>query len=180
MQRRVRHPPTDTRRAEPAPFARKGRATNTHLPIEQRGYFYDGHVELGREVLAALQALSEHYGNRVDVKDVTFAGYSQGASMGILFLQQGGAHDAHIHRILLVEGGSVDWNVATAEKLKQDGVDKIAIVCGQMSCQEGADRSSLWIRRGGIEVFSRYANGAGHTVEGRVRPLVDEAWAWLR
>ncbi len=158
----------------------RGRATNTHLPVEQRGYFYDGHIELGHEMMAALEALSERYAGRLDANGITFAGYSQGASMGILFLQQGGARDAHVRRILLVEGGFADWNIAVSEKLKASGVEKIAIVCGQARCRESADRSIGWIRRAGIEVETRYANGAGHTSGGGVKPLVDEVWEWLR
>ena len=100
--------------------------------------------------------------------------------MGILFLQQGGARDAHVRRILLVEGGFADWNIAVSEKLKESGVEKIAIVCGQVRCRESAERSVGWIRRAGIEVETRYASGAGHTSGGGVRPLVDEVWEWLR
>lgn len=157
----------------------RGRPTNKHLPPEQRGYFYDGHVELGVEVRAALAALSTRYGAWVDVSSTVYAGYSQGATMGILYLQQGGAMDAHIARILLVEGGSAEWTIGLSAKLAKEGVDKVAIVCGQASCRRAANQSKNWIERGGLKLSSTYAEGAGHVYDGPIAPLVEDAWSWL-
>jgi hypothetical protein len=166
-------------RGEAFVLCTRGRTMNATLPPDDRGYFYDGHIELGNEVEAALGALASAYGARADLDAITFAGFSQGASMGILFLEQGGARAAHVRRILLVEGGAGDWTIDLASRLAKDGVDRVAIVCGQRSCHEKSERSMRWIEKAGLAAFSRYAEGAGHTDGGAVRPLVDEAWAWL-
>lgn len=157
----------------------RGRPLNKHLPQDQRGHFYDGHHELGREVVAALGALVETFGPRVDPDRVVYAGYSQGAAMGILYLQQGGAAAARVGSILLVEGGAGDWSIGLAAKLKREGVAKVALVCGVASCNQSARKSRVWIEKGGLDVRAAYAAGAGHTYGGAVVPLVDEAWAWL-
>ena len=48
------------------------------------------HKEKNRAVLAT------KYGDRVDRERIVYAGYSQAASMGILYLQQGGATEAKL------------------------------------------------------------------------------------
>ncbi len=157
----------------------RGRAADLQLPEPERGFFYDGHVELGREVLAALEALRAAFPREVDADRAIFAGYSQGASMGLLFLHQRGEHAARFAGALLVEGGAADWNVALSRRMRDVGLRRVAIVCGQKSCKESMDRSLGWMKKGGLEVLPSYAPGAGHTYGGAVAPLVEEAFAWV-
>lgn len=157
----------------------RGRASNKHLPEEQRGYFYDGHPELGKEARLALSALRERHGARVDPEGTIYAGYSQGAAMGILYLQQGGASELRSKGVLLVEGGAAEWSVALAKKLAREGVARVAIVCGQAKCVRAARSSRPWIEQGGLKLEISYAQAAGHTYGGDVAPLVETAFGWL-
>jgi hypothetical protein len=156
-----------------------GRPIGKHLPEEERGYFYDGHHELGREVIAAIEAAKARYGSRLDTSGAIFAGYSQGASMGLLFLHEKKENAALFSRALFVEGGSADWNVALSERMREAGLTRVAIVCGQKSCKDSADQSKVWMKRGGLDLRLDYAPGAGHTYGGAVAPLVEAAFAWL-
>jgi hypothetical protein len=156
-----------------------GRPIGKHLPEEERGYFYDGHHELGREVVAAIEAAKARYGSRLDATGAIFAGYSQGASMGLLFLHEKKENAALFSRALFVEGGSADWNVALSERMRDAGLTRVAIVCGQRSCKDSADQSKVWMKRGGLDLRLDYAPGAGHTYGGAVAPLVEAAFAWL-
>lgn len=157
----------------------RGRTIDRLVPEGERGYFYDGHPELAKELRAALGALVERYGARVDLERSVYAGFSQGAAMGILALQQGVAPDAHVGGVLLVEGGWAEWTVALAEKLAKEGVRRVAIVCGRPVCKEEGDRSIGWMERGGLPGKMLYAPGAGHTYGGAVAPLVAEGWRWI-
>lgn len=157
----------------------RGRSIDRFLPEGERGYFYDGHHELGKELRAALDALAARHGARVDRERTVYAGFSQGASMGILALQQGAQTEARAQGILLVEGGFAEWTVALAQKLRDEGARRVALVCGRPVCKEDADRSAGWIRRGGLEVDVLYAEGAGHTYGGEVAPLVADAFQWI-
>lgn len=153
-----------------------GRAMDKQLPEEERGYFYDGHHELGKEVVLALDALAKRYGDWVDLQGSIYGGYSQGATMGILYLQQGGAVEAKTAGILLVEGGSAEWTIGLAKKLKREGVRRVEIVCGQTSCAKAAKMSKAWITKAELDVATSYAEGAGHTYGGPVAPLVEQAF----
>jgi hypothetical protein len=157
----------------------RGRASNKHLPEPERGYFYDGHPELGKEVRLALAALGDRYGARVDLQRTLYGGYSQGATMGILYLQQGGAPETKVAGVLLVEGGAAEWTVGVAKKLASEGVRKVAIVCGQVKCARAANTSRPWLEKGGLAVRVSYAQAGGHTYGGDVAPLVEAAFAWL-
>lgn len=156
-----------------------GRPIGKNLPEEERGYFYDGHHELGREVVLAIQAARTRYGDRLDASGAIFAGYSQGASMGLLFLHEKKENAALFSRALLVEGGAADWNVALSARMREVGLSRVAIVCGQQSCKASADQSKVWMTRGGLDLRLAYAPGAGHTYGGAVAPHVEEAFAWL-
>lgn len=157
----------------------RGVPNNRHLPEEQRGYFYDGHHQLAREVLAAMDAVAERYGNRVDTARALFAGYSQGASMGLLFLHLKAEYAARFSGALLVEGGFADWNVALSERMKAAGLTKVAIVCGRVTCLRSAEQSVRWMKQGGLDAKLLYAPRAGHTYGATVAPLVEEAFDWL-
>jgi predicted esterase len=157
----------------------RGRAMERHLPEPERGYFYDGHHELGKEVLAAIDAAEARWGDRLDHERAIFAGYSQGASMGLLFLHGKREFAARFSRALFVEGGSADWNVALSRQMREAGLTRVAIVCGQTSCKKTADQSLRYMEQGGLERLLRYAAGAGHTYGGPVAPHVEAAFAWL-
>ncbi len=153
---------------------------NQIVPEPVRRFYYDGHIELGKELVSAEHALEGAYGQRVDLADVTFAGYSQGAAMGILYLERGGALEAKVRRVLLVEGGSGEFTIDVAKSLKRGWqLDRIAMVCGQDSCHTRADRSVRWLRQADLDVNATFAPGAGHTSSGAVSPLVEAAWGWL-
>jgi dienelactone hydrolase len=157
----------------------RGREMDKALPPEERGYFYDGHKELGREVRSALAALRARFGARVAEGGAVFAGYSQGASMGLLFLHEKAEFAALFAAALFVEGGAADWNIALSRRMKESGLARVAIVCGQRSCHEDAKQAKRWIDEGGLEARLLHAPGAGHTYGGAVAPLVEEAFAWL-
>lgn len=157
----------------------RGHPQNKHLPEPERGYFYDGHHELGKEVKAVVAALGAKYGDRVDLERVMYGGYSQGATMAVLYFQQGGAKDVGLAGMMLVEGGSAEWSIGLSAKLVKEGVKKVAIVCGQLKCREAATTSAAWMKKGGLEVRLGYAPNAGHTYGGDVAPIVAELWDWL-
>ncbi len=157
----------------------RGRGMNTHLPEPERGYFYDGHHELGRELDESFVALERRYGARLDTRAAIFAGYSQGAAMGILALHEKPERAARFGGVLLVEGGTGDWNVALSERMLRLGVRRVAFVCGQASCIDAAQTSKPWLARAGLPLRVDYARGAGHTYRGAVGQLVEQAYAWV-
>jgi predicted esterase len=143
------------------------------------GYFYDGHPALGREIEAALSALSERFGAHVAADRPIFSGYSQGASMGALVLPR---HSARFARAVLWEGGVgqyQEWNVAVAERFRDNGAERVLMACGQPKCQAAARTTAGYFERAGLEVRLVYVPGAGHTAGGRLAEEVAGAFGWL-
>ena len=157
----------------------RGTPNNKHLPEEQRGYFYDGHHRLGQEALAAMDAPVARFQGEVDASRAVFAGYSQGASMGLLFLHEKAEHTARFGRALFVEGGFADWNIALSGRMTRSGLDRVALVCGQVKCKSDAERSLGYMKRGGLEARLSFDGRGGHTYGGAVAPLVVSAFEWL-
>jgi pimeloyl-ACP methyl ester carboxylesterase len=148
----------------------------TNAPGADTGYYYPDHYALGKEVLAALDALGSEYGERVDTDRATYAGYSQGAIMGALFAAPRGNRFA---RLVLIEGGYAEWNVPSATRFRRAGGERVLLACGQSYCQRGAERAILWLRRAGVEARLEHAPGAGHTYGGEIGERVASALPWL-
>lgn len=157
----------------------RGRATNSFLPEAEQGFFYDGHHELGKEVERAMSALLTRYGARVDATRPIFTGFSQGATMGSLWLHERTETSPRFARVALVEGGSGQWNVALSERAHQNGLEKVLIVCGQASCAESGRASARYLERAGVDVRFEYAQGGGHTDDGPVGRRVTSSLEWF-
>ena len=92
----------------------RGEPTARRLPPGESGFFYRDHRALEREVRAAFAALKEAYGDHVDARAPIYAGFSQGAIMGALFLP---SRPVLFARGVFIEGGVgeyEEWTLATA------------------------------------------------------------------
>jgi hypothetical protein len=81
--------------------------------------------------------------------------------------------------VVLVEGGSGEWNVPLSERFRGAGGQRVLFVCGQKRCRDEAERSAAFIGKSGLEVHTRYAAGAGHTYLGEVGRAVEQELAWV-
>lgn len=140
------------------------------------GYFYPNHLELGRELRSALDALARALPGEVDLHDVVYAGFSQGATMGALAI---GLHPEPFTRLALVEGGFSEWDLAAARRFHAAGGARVLFACGRPVCADGARQSARWLEREGIATRLVDARGAGHTWEGAVGEGVRDAFSWL-
>ena len=149
-------------------------------PVNRRdpdtGYFFEHHHALEKEALAALDALRREHQSAIAPGPVVYVGFSQGAIMGALFTAQ---HPELFRRLLLIEGGYDEWDVATARRFAGAGNARVLFVCGVSHCTRHARRSLGWLRRGGVEARLEHAPGAGHTYEGEVGERVRAAFSWL-
>jgi predicted esterase len=138
------------------------RGSNDH------GFYYANHLELEREALAAIGELEKRHSRHADVKRVVYAGYSQGAQMGLLMLVE---HGALAPSLMLIEGGSGDWTEKRAKRFKATGGDRVALICGTPGCNQRAEAGVQRLQAAQVEASLRYGAGAGHTYGG---PLEDE------
>lgn len=140
------------------------------------GAFFRNHHELEREVMAALAALREVYGDALAPGPLVYAGYSQGATMGALMLVN---HGDTFDRLVLIEGGYSEWNVSIAKKYGASGGQRVLFACGIRTCDAKARRSADALRRAGLDARVEYAAGAGHTYGGAVAERVFGALDWV-
>jgi predicted esterase len=129
------------------------------------GYFYRNHIELEREVTAALAALRKELGARLSPADGVYSGYSQGATMGALMVI---AHGADFPHLVLVEGGSGDWTAGRAKKFHESGGKSVAIVCGTPNCAKRGERSVAILEKAGLRARVEHVEHGGHVYDGRV------------
>lgn len=152
----------------------RGRAIRKGSP--ERGYYFPDHLTLERELLATLESLNEHHPDQADAEHLVYAGYSQGAQMGLLMLLGRGALAP---RLLLVEGGSGDWNERRAAQFKKSGGERVAIVCGTPGCHANAQRSAAVLQKAGVQASARHVPGGGHAYWGAVASECGRAFAEL-
>jgi predicted esterase len=138
------------------------------------GFYYPTHFVLQDEVLAALGALRRAHPARLDGGPVLYTGYSQGATMGALFLVQ---HGGTFPQIVLTEGG-FDWSASGVARFKATGGKRVLFVCGRPSCDERARASAKLLERAGLRARVEYVPGAGHTDVGAVGERLDATYRW--
>jgi predicted esterase len=156
-----------------------GARASALVPERESGYFYPGHPALAAELEAAIAALVQRYGERVDSGQPVYAGYSQGATMGALVLP---THPAAFARAALVEGGvgeSQEWNIATARRFAERGGRRLLLACGRPACASAAATTVAHLGRGGIEARLVHVAGAGHTYLGGMEQALHESFGWL-
>jgi predicted esterase len=156
-----------------------GSAMYPYEPPSYAGYFYTGHPALGREMSAAFRALQDRFGAHVDAAEPLFAGYSQGAIMGALLLPQ---HPLRFSRAALIEGGFgfyQEWNVAAARRFAEQGGRRVLLACGRPRCVEQAEKTSRYLRMGGLGARVVHARGAGHSCGSIMERELRQAFGWL-
>jgi predicted esterase len=139
------------------------------------GYYFPDHHHLEREVMAAVKALWAHC-PRAARSGLVYAGYSQGATMGALMLVD---HADVFSRLVLIEGGTSEWNIPRAAKFRRGGGQRVLFACGVAHCERGARRSARWLEQADVATRVEYARGAGHTPGGVVAVRLAESFAWL-
>jgi len=151
----------------------RGRARS---PQPTDGEYYPDHPTLERETFAALAALREKFPEQIAPGPVYYAGFSQGATMGALMLVE---HASEVTRLVLVEGGFSDWNVARAREFRARGGERVLFVCGRKECAEPAKNAVDWLRHAGVKAAVEYAPHAGHTHEGPIEARIVARYSWL-
>lgn len=145
-------------------------------PGEAPAYYFPDHFWLEREVMALAAALERELGARADTRRMLYAGYSQGATMGALMII---AHAARFPRLVLVEGGFSQWNVAIGKRFRAGGGERVLFACGTAHCAARARRSAEWLERASVVTRVEYAEGAGHVFGGEVAERVARSLAFL-
>jgi predicted esterase len=129
------------------------------------GFYYANHLELERELVAALDAMHREHGALVQRGGGVYTGYSQGATMGALMVVDHGAEFSHL---VLVEGGWGDWTLARAKRYAATGGRSVALVCGGSGCMQRAESAAAVLTRAGLRARAEVAQGGGHTYVGIV------------
>jgi pimeloyl-ACP methyl ester carboxylesterase len=152
----------------------RGRRINHRVPSE--GYYYPDHFTLAREVHQALVALGVRYRTRIDAERLVYAGYSQGATMGVLGL---GTMRSPFKRLILVEGGTSGWTAALARRLREQGLERALFVCGTQGCKKGSLSAVGLLERVETRARSTTAAGSGHRPDGDVGERLAQALPWI-
>lgn len=144
-------------------------------PARPSGYYFKDHHALEAEAWAALDALEQQFPD-ADTETPSYAGYSQGATMGALMLA---GHGDRFQRVALIEGGFDQWNLAIAAQFAAAGARRVLFVCGRSSCERGALRSAAWLEQSGVATRVEHAVGAGHTPADEVAERLARSLPWL-
>lgn len=139
-------------------------------------FFYRNHLELGRELEAALPALRAAHGSRLAADAGLYSGFSQGATMGVGMIAE---HGDTLPYLVMIEGGYDYWSVARAKKYAAKGGKRVLFVCGTKWCADKSEKAAVWLRQAKLEARVEYAPGVGHTPVGGVMERVAAALPWV-
>jgi predicted esterase len=141
------------------------RGKRRHARDPSQGYYYPDHLSLRREVHAAVEQFEARVPEGGATRPYTYAGYSQGATMGALAFAEEGRLFSHL---LLVEGGYADWSSALVNAFQRSGGHKVLLVCGTGACHRLAHEAVERFTRAGLQAKDVWAMGAGHRPDGAV------------
>jgi predicted esterase len=147
------------------------------LSLGGGGYYYANHIELGKELVAALAAVRRAHGDIARPEGGIYTGYSQGATMGALMIIDHGKEFPHL---VLVEGGTGEWSLGRAKRFAATGGKSVALVCGGTGCMRRAEAAAKVLERAGLRARAEHAEGGGHTYVGKVGDRATELFEnWL-
>jgi predicted esterase len=135
------------------------------LSLGGGGYYYANHIELGKELVAAIAAVRKTHGSIARPDGGIYTGYSQGATMGALMIIDHGKEFPHL---VLVEGGTSEWSLGRAKRFAATGGKSVALVCGGSGCMRRAEAAAKVLERAGLRARAEHAQGGGHTYVGIV------------
>lgn len=154
----------------------RGRAMSE---LEPHGFYYPNHHSLEAEVLAVVAASEKRYAPRLANTRAVYSGFSQGATMGALFLP---ARASRFSVLVLTEGGYGEWTQRTARTFRTAGGERVLFVCGTRHCAASVAKSARLLEGAGVTVRTETVSGGGHTDRGpvgeRLDTLVDWAFSW--
>ncbi|AKT43108.1 alpha/beta hydrolase [Chondromyces crocatus] len=157
----------------------RGTPMSNGEPGPQTGYFYRNHIELGREIKAALDALQARFPDHVDTESPIFVGYSQGAIHGVPLLLE---NQPRFSRVVLIEGGNGgynEWSAQAARLFKQHGGERVLFACGGSGCANKANQAAVLLNDAGLRVRVLEVDGAGHSYGGRMEDQVRREFGWI-
>ncbi len=137
---------------------------------------WHGPPYMKKEIEAAVVALYERFGERVDVTGMVYGGFSYGAANGVAIVAKEASRFPYV---VLTEGGADRWTVDLAKDFVKHGGKRVLFVCGQASCVVEAERAAGMIRPSGVETRVEYGEGEGHGYGGAVAARIRGAWTWV-
>jgi pimeloyl-ACP methyl ester carboxylesterase len=154
----------------------RGKRVSALQPGPEALYYYPTHFYIEREIEAALGAMREAFGERLDAERAVYAGFSQGAIMGGLVVAR---NPARFPRAILIEGsyGHGQWAPVMGQMFRRRGGERVLFACGGWFCGGQARTSAEAIERAGAKARVVVTTG-GHTYGGAVGRAVADAFGW--
>jgi predicted esterase len=146
------------------------------LGLEHPRFRYRSHRALEQEIATGLAALGARFGAYVSPGPVVYAGFSQGAIMGVPIVTRA---PARFPRLVLLEGGVGALTAATAGAYAAGGGRRVLIGCGQPGCATAGRAAVRRLEAAGLGARVLYGGNVGHGYAEVVTRQVREHFAWL-
>jgi predicted esterase len=125
---------------------------------DDAGHRYPTWETLDAEIEAGIAALRARFPGRVADGPVLYAGFSQGANMGVAVMAK---RPSMYRRAVLTEGGHWRWTAERARAYAAGGGERVLFACGRSSCVKEAAASVALLEAAGVEARIVAAEGAG-------------------
>ncbi|MBW2529319.1 MAG: hypothetical protein JRI23_34400 [Deltaproteobacteria bacterium] len=139
-------------------------------------YSYPNNRWLEEEIDVALAALRARYGEYLAEGRIMYAGFSQGAIMGVAIAAR---HPTRFGPLVLIEGGTGRWTAARVKAYAAHPDQRVLFVCGQKGCDIAARNAAARLQRAGVEARHALVPGQGHSYGGPLNSPILDAWHWL-
>lgn len=170
-------PPPDE--PPPAPKLAPPRAamqvTGARPEAKQVGFYPVDIGTLDKEILAAMTALRQRYGQYV-ADDWVYAGFSRGAFLGASFVT---LHPDKFGRAILIEGGQSAWTPQNVASFAARGGKRVLFACGQPSCIEESNPAAALLKAQKTATRVVIGQGEGHGYKKQVKEELKKSFDWV-
>jgi predicted esterase len=146
------------------------------VPIGGGKFAWSSADQIARIVDKALPALRRRFGVFVADGPLVYAGFSQGARLGVLHT---GARANDYEAVALVEGAYEDVDAIFASKLAKAGERRVLLACSTGNCDARFRPAKAALTRANVDVRVRDAGNHGHNLNGEVVDAMKEPFSWL-
>jgi predicted esterase len=147
-------------------------------PLGANAFVWGSPKDIVQATRAAVEIVRARFGAYVAEGPLVYAGFSQGANLASAAILDPSM--PAIDRVIFAEGGyGTTADRGVARRLRDHGITRAWLVCGQVDCRTSAAEATQVLARAGIDVSTGGDVRSGHNLNMAMQKAIARDLGWL-